>query len=944
MTTNGECIRIRGAREHNLKDLDLDIPTGRMVVVTGLSGSGKSSLAFDTLYAEGQRRYVASLSAYARQFLDQMEKPDVDHIEGLPPAIAIEQRMQGANPRSTVATTTDVYDYLRLLFARCGTPHCPHCGRAVTHQSADQIVDEVLRLAGDTRFMVLAPLVRGQRGEHKEVFRRVQREGFVRVRVNGTVYDIKSPPPLKKTRRHTIEAVIDRMVIRPKLQGRLADSVEAALRLSDGLAIITHESGRGQWTDTLYSRQYACPECRVSFDELTPRSFSFNSPYGACPECDGIGTRMEFDADLLVTRPDKPLAAGAVDILDRHARRLRIDAPKLLRQFAAAARVDLDTPWAKLPAKARRLFLNGSPAAPAAKNGFAGLIPILRDRFQQATSESARRRLLQFMGHLPCTSCQGTRLRPEALAVTVGGRSIADVVRMSIGEASRFVHALELKGAAAVLGEPILRQLRQQLAFMDTVGVGYLTLDRMTQTLAGGEAQRVRLATQVGSGLVGVCYVLDEPTIGLHPRDNARLLRILHDLRDLGNTLLVVEHDEDTIRAADHVIDMGPGAGLAGGRIVCEGPLERIVGCEASLTGEFLSGRSRFTIPGKRRRVSQRRSMKIRKAAEHNLKRIDVTIPLGVFTCVTGVSGSGKSTLVGEILLPALRRELHASREKPGRHERVTGTGQVDKVIEIDQSPIGRTPRSNAATYTGVFDLVRGVFARTKDAKIRGYKPGRFSFNVVGGRCDACQGQGVKKIEMHFLPDLFVVCQQCHGARYNRETLEIRYRGRTIADVLDMSVSECLEFFENYPKIVSQLTALRDVGLGYIRLGQPSTTLSGGEAQRVKLAAELGRVATGRTLYVLDEPTTGLHFADIQQLLDVLGRLVDKGNTVVVIEHNLEVISHADWVVDLGPEGGDAGGEVVATGTPETLAHHATSYTGAYLKDYFARHAARVET
>ena len=957
---NGECIRIRGAREHNLKDLDLDIPTGRLVVVTGLSGSGKSSLAFDTVYAEGQRRYVESLSAYARQFLDEMQKPDVDHIEGLPPAIAIEQRMHGPNPRSTVATTTEVYDYLRLLYARCGTPHCPRCGRAVTQQSADEIVDEVLKLSGDTRFMVLAPLVRGQRGEHKDVLRRIQREGFVRVRVNGDVYDVKVPPPLAKTKRHTIEAVIDRMVIRPKLRARLADSVEMALRLGEGLVVISYESGRGSWRDMLYSQQYACPTCHISFDELTPRSFSFNSPYGACPACDGIGTQMEFDEELLITSPDKPLGAGAIGLLVHQARRLRIDAEELTAGFAREAKVDASLPWSKLSAKARKFFLygpggpheaagrhgthghHGHPySRPLGDDGFPGLVPLLRERFEQTGSESVRTRLMATMSDLPCPICKGARLKAEALSVTVAGRTIGEVVRMSIAEAAQFVNQLDLKGQAAVISAPIVRHLRSQLRFMDQVGVGYLTLDRMTQTLAGGEAQRVRLASQVGSGLVGVCYVLDEPTIGLHPRDNERLLAILRNLRDMGNTLLVVEHDEDTIRAADYVIDMGPGAGLAGGQVVCQGTVERIIECPASLTGSFLSGRSSFTIPSKRRPVSKKQAITVRKAAEHNLKKIDVSVPLGAFTCVTGVSGSGKSTLVGEILLPALRRELGFGHEKPGRYDRLLGAAGIDKVIEIDQSPIGRTPRSNAATYTGVFDLIRGVFVQTKDAKIRGYKPGRFSFNVMGGRCETCQGQGVKKIEMHFLPDLFVVCQQCHGARYNRETLEIRYRGRNIADVLDMSVTEALGFFENYPKIVTQLTALSEVGLGYIKIGQPSTTLSGGEAQRVKLAAELGRASTGRTLYVLDEPTTGLHFADIQQLLTVLARLVDKGNTVLVIEHNLEVIAHADWIIDLGPEGGEAGGQVVATGTPETLAQHPTSHTGRYLNNYLTRHAAR---
>jgi excinuclease ABC subunit A len=957
---NDECIRIRGAREHNLKDLDLDIPTGQLVVVTGLSGSGKSSLAFDTIYAEGQRRYVESLSAYARQFLDEMQKPDVDHIEGLPPAIAIEQRLHGPNPRSTVATTTEVYDYLRLLYARCGTPHCPKCGRAVTQQSADEIIDEVLRLPGDTRFMVLAPLIRGQRGEHKDILRRIQREGFVRVRINGDVYDVKTPPPLAKTKRHTIEAVIDRMVIRPKLRARLADSIEMALRLGEGLVVVSREGGRGGWTDTLYSQQYACPTCHVSFDELTPRSFSFNSPYGACPACDGIGTRMEFDEELLVTAPGKPLAGGAIDLLAHQARRLRVDVDDFVARFAREAKVDASLPWAELPAKAQKVFLYGPAgsaealarhnhhgnhghhhAPPVDGVGFPGLVPLLRERFEQTGSEAVRTKLMETMSDQPCPVCKGARLRAEALSVTVADRTIGELVRMSIAEAAAFVNGLELKGQAAIIGAPILRHLRSQLRFMDEVGVGYLTLDRMTQTLAGGEAQRVRLASQVGSGLVGVCYVLDEPTIGLHPRDNERLLTILRDLRDMGNSLLVVEHDEDTILAADHVIDMGPGAGATGGNVVCQGPVKTILKCSTSLTGTFLSGKSNFTIPSKRRPVSMKQAVTVRKASEHNLKKIDVAVPLGAFTCVTGVSGSGKSTLVGEILLPALRRELGSLHQKPGRFEKLLGAAGIDKVIEIDQSPIGRTPRSNAATYTGVFDLIRNVFVQTKDAKIRGYKPGRFSFNVMGGRCETCQGQGVKKIEMHFLPDLFVVCQQCHGARYNRETLEIRYRGRNIADVLDMSVTEALSFFENYSKIVAQLTALNEVGLGYIKIGQPSTTLSGGEAQRVKLAAELGKVATGRTLYVLDEPTTGLHFADIQQLLSVLARLVDRGNTVLVIEHNLEVIAHADWIVDLGPEGGDAGGQVVATGTPEQLSEHPTSHTGRYLKEYLARHASR---
>ncbi|NIA21203.1 MAG: excinuclease ABC subunit UvrA [Anaerolineaceae bacterium] len=937
-------IKIRGARQHNLKNLNLDIPAGRLVVVTGLSGSGKSSLAFDTIYAEGQRRYVESLSAYARQFLDQMQKPDVDHIEGLPPAIAIEQRMQNPNPRSTLATTTEVYDYLRLLFARCGRPHCPSCGREVRQQTADEIVDGILRLPIGTRIMVVAPLVRGQKGEHKEVIRRVQGEGFVRVRIDGKVFDAKATPPLKRTQLHNVEAVVDRLAIKPNLRNRLADSVETALRLAEGLLIIAHEghrngpsraSGSNEWTDTLYSQLYACPDCHESFDELTPRMFSFNSPYGACPECDGLGTQLEFDPELLVPDSQKSLADGGVELFRRNPHRLGLHPQSILDKFAESARADLGLPLARLPAAKRKKFLHGG-------NGFEGLIPLLQQKFRHSSSQYVKRRLMEYMSDLPCPSCGGARLRAEALAVTIADRSIADIAAMSIAQAVAFFDQLKLQGPRAVIADQILRQIRRQLHFMDEIGLGYLTLDRQTRTLAGGEAQRIRLATQIGSGLVGVCYVLDEPTIGLHPRDNQRLLAALGDLRDMGNSLLVVEHDEDTIRAADYVIDMGPGAGLAGGHIVCQGTLEQIIACRDSQTGQFLSGRAGFSLPSRRRRISRRRAVTVKGAAEHNLQRIDVTIPLGVFTCVTGVSGSGKSTLVGEILLPGLRRHLYGGRHKPGRHTRITGLRQIDKVVQIDQSPIGRTPRSNAATYTGLFDLVRQVFARTREAKIRGYKPGRFSFNVKGGRCESCQGQGVKKIEMHFLPDLFVVCQTCQGSRYNRETLEIRYRTRNVADLLDMSVDEASEFFENFPKISAQLATLREVGLGYIKLGQPSTTLSGGEAQRVKLAAELGKVATGRTLYVLDEPTTGLHFADIQRLLDVLGRLVDKGNTVVVIEHNLEVISHADWVIDLGPDGGDKGGRIVATGTPEQLADHPGSHTGRHLSDYLCRHASRV--
>lgn len=927
-----EAIVIRGAREHNLKNLDLDIPTNQLVVITGLSGSGKSSLAFDTVYAEGQRRYVESLSAYARQFLGEMQKPDVDHIEGLPPAIAIEQRMQNPNPRSTVATTTELYDYLRLLYARCGTPHCPSCGKAVMQQSADEINEAALKLPQGTRIMVLAPLVKGQKGEHKEVLRRIQREGFVRARIDGEVYDIKSPPPMRKTRVHSIEAVVDRLIIKPNLHARLSESIETALRLSEGLVIVTHETNRGRWKDELFSQLYACPDCHISFDEPSPRMFSFNSPYGACPDCDGIGSQMEFDPELVIADGMQPASAAVQNALRQAGLGGRLN--DILERFERATGAERQTAYKKLSASQQKVLLWGDKK-------FEGLIPILRMQFEKATRDSARRKLMTLMSRQTCPTCHGQRLKPQSLAVTIEGKSIGQMTALSIDEARRTFSDISFSGNRGLIAEPILRQIRSSLDFLSVVGVGYLTLDRLTQTLSGGEAQRVRLATQVGSGLVGVCYVLDEPTIGLHPRDNERLLGTLKELRDLGNTLLIVEHDEDTIRAADHVIDIGPGAGEYGGEIISQGTVAQILSCPKSLTGGFLSGRTALALPQKRRKTSRRRMIRLKGAEEHNLKRINVDFPLGVFSCVTGVSGSGKSTLINEILLRALRRKLYNSTARPGRHSAISGIEQIDKVIEIDQSPIGRTPRSNAATYTGLFDLVRQVFARTREAKIRGYKPSRFSFNVQGGRCELCQGQGVKKIEMHFLPDIFIVCQQCHGLRYSRETLEIRYRGKNIADVLDMSVGEALEFFENFPKITSLLTALNDVGLSYIKLGQPSTTLSGGEAQRVKLAAELGRAATGNTVYVLDEPTTGLHFADVQKLLEVLGRLVDRGNTIIVIEHNPEVIAYADWIIDLGPEGGDAGGRVIATGTPEQLAADDVSHTGQYLKAYLERHASR---
>ncbi|HUS44787.1 MAG TPA: excinuclease ABC subunit UvrA, partial [Phycisphaerae bacterium] len=938
-----EFILVQGARQHNLKNLTVRIPRDKLVVVTGLSGSGKSSLAFDTIYAEGQRRYVESLSAYARQFLQQMEKPDVDAIEGLPPTIAIQQRRAGFSPRSTVATVTEIHDYLRLLFARVGEPHCPKCGRPIRRQRPEAIVRSVLGLAEGTRLMVLAPLVRGQRGEHKEVLRGVAADGFVRARVDGQMVELRNVPRLAKGRRHTIEAVVDRLVAKEAARSRLADSVETALRMSDGLVVISHEiPARRDWKNTLYSERYACARCNLSFEELSPRLFSFNSPYGACPTCHGLGSVRQFDSGLVVPDPDLPLGRGALAPWKGGPRRYQAFYEEALGRFVRDFGVDLDTPFRKLPKRVRETLLHGgSPAArpkvrAAAAEQWEGVLPSLRRLAEENQRPNVQRWLEQFMSEQPCPACHGARLRPEARAVKVGGKAIHQVCAMSVTEAAGFFERLRLEGEQEKIGRQVLAEIRGRLRFMIGVGVEYLTLDRGSDSLAGGESQRIRLATQVGSGLVGVCYVLDEPTIGLHARDNRRLLDTLLRLRDLGNTVLVVEHDEDTIRAADHVLDMGPGAGEHGGRIIAEGSVAEITDSAASLTGRYLAGHERIAVPPKRRRASRRRAVRISGARENNLKNLSVAVPLGCFVCVTGVSGSGKSTLVAQTLAPALRRKLTGSRETCGIHRRLSGVERVDRVTEIDQNPIGRTPRSNAATYTKVFDHIRRVFAQTREAKVRGYGPSRFSFNVKGGRCEACQGQGVKKLEMHFLPDLYVTCSECHGTRYARETLEITYRGKTIADVLEMRVGDARAFFKNFPRIVEQLETLEAVGLGYIALGQSSTTLSGGEAQRVKLSAELGKRSTGSTLYVLDEPTTGLHFADIQRLLDVLGRLVDLGNTVLVIEHNFEVIKCADWVIDLGPEGGDAGGRIVAQGRPEEVAKVAESYTGRYLAQRLA--------
>ncbi len=939
-----KAIRITGASEHNLKNIDVEIPRDRMVVITGISGSGKSSLAFDTIYAEGQRKYVESLSAYARQFLGQMQKPQVEHIEGLPPTIAIEQRSAGSNPRSTVATTTEIYDYCRILFARVGRPHCWVCGEPISSQHSSQIVDSVLARPTGTKIQICAPIIRGKKGVHREVFTMIQREGFVRVLVDGVVYDVKNATIADKNKKHDIAAVVDRLIIKPTIRIRLADSIETALKIGEGIVRVTFlepradktNGGTGEWTDVIYSEKFACnahPE--ASLAELSPRLFSFNSPYGACASCDGLGTMLEFDPDLIVPDKSVSLTSGAIDAWRKGGKRMNIYYNRLIKRFCRNFGISKDVPWSQIDSNVCKVLLYGTTDADKKtySASFEGVIPNLTRRWKTTTSEYVKARLHGYLSEQPCSLCHGTRLRPEATAVTIGDKNISQVVSMTIEEGRKFFESLEFDEERGLIAVQPLKEIKARLKFLTDVGLGYLTLDRKSSSTSGGEAQRIRLATQVGSGLVGCCYVLDEPTIGLHRRDNDRLLGILKRLSDIGNTVIVVEHDEDVIASADHIIDIGPAAGAHGGEVVATGTYDDICQCEESITGKYLSGARCIELPAKRRKYSLRNCIEVKGARENNLKSIDVKFPLGVFTCVTGVSGSGKSTLVTEILLKGLNRRLYGSRPRPGEHKNILGISHIDKVIEIDQSPIGRTPRSNPATYTSVFDLIRKLFAMTREAKIRGYKPGRFSFNVKGGRCEHCQGQGMKKIEMHFLPDVYVTCQQCKSRRYNPETLEVAYKGKNIADVLDMRIDEARDFFANFPKIARLLKALCDVGLGYMTLGQPSTTLSGGEAQRVKLAAELGKPGTGHTLYLLDEPTTGLHFADIHNLLDVLRRLCDLGNTVVVIEHNLDVIKMADYIIDLGPEGGQAGGEVIATGPPEKIVNVQSSYTAKYLKE-----------
>jgi len=937
-------IRITGASEHNLQNVDIDIPRDKLVVITGISGSGKSSLAFDTVYAEGQRKYVESLSAYARQFLEQMQKPHVEHIEGLPPTIAIEQRSASSNPRSTVATTTEIYDYCRVLFARVGQPHCWMCGKEIASQHSSQIVDSILELQEGTKIQICSPLIRGQKGVHKEVFMHVQREGFVRVRIDGKIYDVKNLPVLDKNKKHDIAAVVDRLVIKESIRIRLADSIETALKLGEGSVVLMVQEpsenksngGNGDWSDVIYSEKFACTEHpTASLEELSPRLFSFNSPYGACRSCDGLGTILEFDPDLIVSDKSASLENGAIDAWRKGGKRMNIYYNRLVKKFCRNFGVSKAEVFSKLSAKIKKILIYGTTDADEKKFGvsFEGVIPNLNRRWQNTTSEYVKARLHSYLSEQPCRDCKGARLRPEATSVLLGGRNISQISAMSIDEAEKFFGKLKFDEEKTMIAVQPLKEIKARLKFMVDVGLGYLTLDRVSRSMSGGEAQRIRLATQVGSGLVGCCYVLDEPTIGLHRRDNERLIGILRKLTDIGNTVIVVEHDEDVIFNADYIIDIGPAAGAHGGRVVAKGSFEDICSCGDSITGRYLSGLSRIELPAKRRKYNLRNCLEVKGASENNLKKIDVKFPVGVFTCVTGVSGSGKSTLVTEILLKGLKRRLYNSRQRPGSHKNILGISHIDKVIEIDQSPIGRTPRSNPATYTGVFDLIRQLFSMTREAKIRGYKPGRFSFNVKGGRCDHCQGQGTKKIEMHFLPDVYVVCQQCKGTRYNPETLQVTYKGKNVADVLDMRIEDVRNFFANFPKIQRHLKALCEVGLGYMKLGQSSTTLSGGEAQRVKLAAELGKPGTGHTLYLLDEPTTGLHFADIHNLMNVLRRLCDLGNTVIVIEHNLDVIKMADYIIDLGPEGGDAGGKVIAAGSPEEIIRKRKSYTAKYLKE-----------
>ena len=934
-------IKIRGANENNLKNLDVDIPRNELVVLTGLSGSGKSSLAFDTIYAEGQRRYMESLSSYARQFLGQMEKPDVESIEGLSPAISIDQKSTNRNPRSTVGTVTEIYDYFRLLYARIGIPHCPKCGREIKKQTVDQMVDQIMKLPERTRIQLLAPVVRGRKGTHAKLLEQARKSGYVRVQIDGNLYELSEEIQLDKNKKHNIEIVVDRLIVKEGIEKRLTDSIETVLNLAEGRLMVDTMDGNIQ----NFSQSFACPDCGISIDEIEPRSFSFNNPFGACPSCFGLGYKMEFDVDLMI--PDKSLSIqqGAITVLGWQSCTDKGSFTRaILDALAEEYGFDLDTPFEQYPKKIQDILIygtNGHEVKVRYKGqrgegvydvAFEGLVKNVERRYRETGSDSMKQEYETFMRITPCPACKGQRLKPEALAVTVGDKNIYEVTSLSISSLKEFMDKLELTPAQEMIGEQVLKEIRARVQFLVNVGLEYLTLSRATGTLSGGEAQRIRLATQIGSGLVGVAYILDEPSIGLHQRDNDKLLDTLKHLRDLGNSLIVVEHDEDTMRAADCIVDIGPGAGEHGGQLVAIGTAEEIMKNPNSITGQYLSGKKKIPVPSERRKPTG--FLILRKAAENNLKNIDVKIPLGVMTCVTGVSGSGKSSLVNEILYKSLARKLNRARTIPGKHKCIEGVEQLDKVINIDQSPIGRTPRSNPATYTGVFDQIRDLFAATADAKARGYKKGRFSFNVKGGRCEACSGDGILKIEMHFLPDVYVPCEVCHGKRYNRETLEVKYKGKNIYDVLNMTVEEALEFFDHVPSIKRKIQTLYDVGLSYIKLGQPSTELSGGEAQRIKLATELSKRGTGKTIYILDEPTTGLHFADVHKLIEILRRLAEGGNTVVVIEHNLDVIKTADYIIDIGPEGGDKGGTVIASGTPEEVAANPVSYTGRYVSKY----------
>lgn len=944
MKDNKKYIHIKGANEHNLKNIDIDIPRDEFTVVTGLSGSGKSSLAFDTIYAEGQRRYMESLSSYARQFLGQMEKPQVESIEGLPPAISIDQKSTNKNPRSTVGTVTEIYDYMRLLYARAGIPHCPKCGREIKKQTVDEMVDRILMLEERTKFQILAPVVRGKKGRHEKVFESAKKSGYLRVRVDGNMYELTEEIKLEKNIKHSIEIIIDRLSIREGIEKRLTDSVENALKLGNGLMIVDVIGGE----EMTFSQNFACPDCGISIDEVQPRSFSFNNPFGACPDCYGLGYKMEFDEDLII--PDKSLSInqGAIVVLGwQSANDGKSFSNAILQALALKYNFSLDTPFEDYTKEIHDILIygtNGEKVAVRYKGqrgigvydiAFEGLIKNVERRYRETSAESTKAEYETFMRFTPCATCHGQRLKKESLAVTIGDKNIYEMTEMSVRDLRQYLDELQLTETQLKIGKEILKEIKGRLQFLVDVGLDYLSLSRATGTLSGGEAQRIRLATQIGSGLVGVAYIMDEPSIGLHQNDNDKLLATLKHLRDLGNTLIVVEHDEDTMRAADYVVDIGPGAGEHGGQVIATGTAEDIMKNPNSITGKYLSGEIKIPVPKTRRKPKG--FLKVVGAKENNLKNIDVKIPIGVLTCVTGVSGSGKSSLVNEILYKSLAKRLNRARTIPGKCKKIEGMEQLDKVINIDQSPIGRTPRSNPATYTGMFDMIRDLFAATTDAKERGYKKGRFSFNVKGGRCEACSGDGILKVEMHFLPDVYVPCEVCGGKRYNRETLEVRYKGKTIYDVLEMTVEEALDFFKNVPRILNKVQTLYDVGLGYLKLGQPSTTLSGGEAQRIKLATELSKRSTGKTIYVLDEPTTGLHFADVHKLVEILHRLTDEGNTVVVIEHNLDVIKVADYIIDMGPDGGDRGGTVVVAGTPEQVAEHPTSYTGKYVKQMLER-------